>query len=75
MLSCGQLNWKFPFLKTGIFQIRPCFPLVHPNHLMYDQNFNGGGRGGGWVGGNRKRCVKWGSGGWESLRNHIRNVS
>ena len=34
----------------------------------------GGGKGGGWGGGNSERCLKWGDGGVGSLRDLSRNI-
>ena len=33
-----------------------------------------GGRGGGWGGGSSKECLKWGGGGWGSLRDLCKNI-
>ena len=40
--------------------------LDKPSKCMI-KNFRGG-RGGGWGGGSSERCLKWGGGGWGSLR-------
>ena len=32
------------------------------------------GRGGGWGGGSRDGCLKWGGGGWGSLRDLSKNI-
>ena len=36
--------------------------------------WGGGGRGGGWGGGSSEGCLKWGGGGWRSLRDLSKNV-
>ena len=35
---------------------------------MYDQNFYEGGRDSVWGRGSSERCLKWGGGGWGSLK-------
>ena len=41
---------------------------------MYDQNFYGEGRDGGWGGGSSERCLKWGGGEVikESFQKHLK---
>ena len=41
---------------------------------MYDQNFYGGKEW--WMerGGSSERCLKWGGGGWRSLRDLSKNI-
>ena len=37
------------------------FLLLEQSYLqVYDQNFYGGSKGGGWGGGNSEMCLKWG---------------
>ena len=64
-------QWNLQSLQNSSHMIIHMKPIQSPKCMI--KIFRGAG-GGGWERGSSERCLKWGGGGWGSLRDLCKNI-